>query len=319
MVSTWSRYVSENHLGPAWRFIGNLIGNAHSKGLRYRFDVRKFLVAVLLFTFIGSGMAFAHQPVVLLNTDTTAEKGPLLVDGTVSFAIRASFTKAGQKKAFRAQLKEGEMLSIQYLIVDKKPENTLRMSALPTFVITRPNGSTHTVKLNERTKFYEPFSKVNYFYLGRYNEIAQPGIYKFVIESKAKAGITIGVGDKEIFGEVIRGEVPSPTPTPSSAPAATKSTPEPSVSSTPKAETTAQSGYTMGNVRANNSETSCWSVIGGNVYNLTQWINSHPGGPARIRALCGTDGTSSFSAQHGSRGSPTSTLANYLLGPLIKG
>lgn len=319
MVSTWSHYLSENHLGPAWRFIGNLIGNARPKGLRYRFDVRKFLVAVLLFTFIGSGMAFAHQPVVLLNTDTTAEKGPLLVDGTVSFAIRASFTKAGQKKAFRAQLKEGEMLSIQYLIVDKKPENTLRMSALPTFVITRPNGSTQTVKLNERTKFYEPFSKVNYFYLGRYNEVAQTGIYKFVIESKAKAGITIGVGDKEIFGEVIRGEVPSPTPTPSSAPAATKSTPEPSVSSTPKAEATAQSGYTMGNVRANNSETSCWSVIGGNVYNLTQWINSHPGGASRIRALCGTDGTSSFSAQHGSRGSPTSTLANYLLGPLITG
>jgi cytochrome b involved in lipid metabolism len=74
----------------------------------------------------------------------------------------------------------------------------------------------------------------------------------------------------------------------------------------------------MADVRANNSETSCWSAISGNVYNLTQWINSHPGGASRIRALCGTDGTSSFNAQHAGRSTPISTLAKYLLGPLAK-
>jgi hypothetical protein len=58
-------------------------------------------------------------------TDTTAVKGPLLVDGTVSFAIRASFTEVRQKKAFRAQFKEGDGLEVQYLIVDAKPENGL--------------------------------------------------------------------------------------------------------------------------------------------------------------------------------------------------
>ncbi len=268
--------------------------------------------------------ASAHQPVELLDTDTSAKAGPLLVDGTISFAIRASFTKSGQKKAFRAALKEGDQLDVQYLIVDKKPENALKNSQLPQLVITSPTGKKFTIKINERSPFYEPYGGTNYFYLARYSAPAEAGIYQFLITSRAKAGITIAVGEKEIRGEVVRGPAPVITPTPTASPTATttpaaaKSTPEPTASSTPKAEATVQSGYTMANVKANNSESSCWSVISGNVYNLTQWINSHPGGPSRIRALCGTDGTSSFNAQHAGRSTPISTLANYLLGPLAK-
>ena len=66
------------------------------------------LVTLLVFTSIlGGGVALAHQPLVLLYSDTSAAKGPLIVDGTLSFAVRAAFTKAGQKKAFRAQFKQG--------------------------------------------------------------------------------------------------------------------------------------------------------------------------------------------------------------------
>ena len=90
--------------------------------------MKKLLALVTALVFLGSGFAAAHQPVVLLNSDTTAAKGPLLVDGTVSFAVRAAFKKAGEKKAFRAQLKEGDALEVQYLIVDKKPENALKNS-----------------------------------------------------------------------------------------------------------------------------------------------------------------------------------------------
>ena len=86
--------------------------------------MRKLAIAILATLLIGSGSAVAHQPVVLLDTDITAAKGPLLVDGTVSFAIRASFTKAGQKKAFRAQFKAGDALNVQYLIVDESKEIT---------------------------------------------------------------------------------------------------------------------------------------------------------------------------------------------------
>jgi len=274
--------------------------------------VRKLLVALLVFVFIGSGVAYAHQPVTLIDSDVTAAKGPLLVDGTVSFAVRASFTKPGQKKAFRAQFKSGDALSVQYLIVDKKPESSLRISALPTLVITTPTGSTVTIALDERTKFYEPFSRVNYLYLARYSAVAQSGVYSFTITSRAKSSITVAVGDREVSGEVLRETLASQSPSP------TSSSPLPAPSKTVSASPTPPSsdGYTMAQVRTNNSATSCWAVINGSVYNLTTWINSHPGGSGAIISLCGTDATSAFTSKHGSKSGPNSQLAGFRLGPL---
>ena len=180
--------------------------------------MRKVLIAVLTALALGCGVAVAHQPVVLLNTDTTAAKGPLLVDGTVSFAIRAAFSKAGEKKAFRAQFKEGDALEVQYLIVDKKPENALKSSQLPTVEITGPGGFKTTIKINERVKFYEPYGRTNYLYLARYSGVAKAGIYSFVITSKAKSSITVAVGEQEIAGQVVRGAYVPPTPTPTPTP-----------------------------------------------------------------------------------------------------
>ena len=281
--------------------------------------MRKSLVAalVLAFSILPAGAASAHQPVFLLPTDTTPNAGPLLVDGTVSFAIRASFTKSGQKQAFRAALKEGDSLEIQYLIIDKKPESTMRSTLLPQLVVTSPSGKKLTMKFTERTKYLEKYSRTTYLYLGRYSAPAEAGIYQFVATSRARAAITIAVGDKEIPGEVLRGPAPTPAAAqPSPTPAAPVATPRPSP--TPTAEVTTQAGYTMDKVRENNSASSCWSIISGNVYNLTQWINSHPGGQSVIRGLCGVDGTSSFNGKHRGQGNPTSTLASYLLGPLAK-
>ena len=261
--------------------------------------------------------ASAHQPVFLLPTDTTPNAGPLLVDGTVSFAIRASFTKSGQKQAFRAALKEGDVLEVQYLIIDKKPENLLKNSLLPQLVITSPLGKKFTMKFTERTKFLEEYSRTMYLYLGRYTAPAEAGIYQFVATSRARAAITIAVGYQEIPGQVLRGPASTPPmaqPTPTPAAVAPSAKPSP----TPEPEMTTQTGYTMAKVKENNSASSCWSVINGNVYNLTQWINSHPGGPSVIRGLCGVDGTSSFNGKHRGQGNPTATLASYLLGPLAK-
>jgi hypothetical protein len=75
-------------------------------------------IALLAGLLLPTNPANAHQPVVLLNSDTSAAKGPLLVDGTISFAVRASFMKSGEKKAFRAGFKEGDQLSVQLLILD---------------------------------------------------------------------------------------------------------------------------------------------------------------------------------------------------------
>ena len=289
--------------------------------------MRKLLAAVIAFVVISTGSAVAHQPVNLLDTDTTAARGPLLVDGTVSFAVRAAFTKAGQKKAFRAQFQAGDQISVQYLIVDAKPENALRTTALPLLMMTGPKGTKPvTMKLNERTKFFEPYGRTNYLYLGRYSGTAVAGVYNFVITARGRSAITVAVGDKEIPGEVIRGAVPTataapvatPTPTPTSTPTPTP-TPTPVVTPTPAptpTPTPTVASYTMAQVRANNSARSCWTAIDGFVYDLTRWINSHPGGPGAILFLCGTDGTNAFKAQHENQSRPAIRLDSYRLGPL---
>ncbi len=273
--------------------------------------MRRIFVTLLVALLSFPVAAQAHQPVALLASDTTAEKGPLLVDGTVSFAIRASFSKANQVRAFRAQLATGDDLAVQYLIIDKAPENKLKNNQLPVVTITAPSGKQVTLKINERSTFFEPFSRTNYFYLSRYNEEAEAGIYSITIKSKAKSAVTVAIGEKEIPGEVIRGAAPAakPSPTPSATPSATVSpSPSPTVAKAP--------ALTMKDVAANNTAKSCWSAIDGNVYDLTRWINSHPGGPSAITFLCGTDGSEAFSAQHYGQVKPVNRLSMYLLGPL---
>ena len=274
--------------------------------------MRKLLITVLVLAFMASAPANAHQPVDLLKSDTTAAKGPLLVDGTISFAVRAAFTKAGEKRGFRAGFAEGDVINVQLLIIDKKPENTLRPAQLPTLVITSPKGTSVTMKISERTRFLETYSGVNYLYLARYQALAEAGEYSILITAKRKASITIGVGEKEIPGEVLRGAKPTPSLTPAPA-----TTPSAAATSTPAPAPT-KTGYTMAQVRANNSASNCWSVIDDSVYDLTKWINSHPGGSGAIVGLCGTDASSAFSSKHGNQSRPAAQLSSYRLGPLEK-
>ena len=277
--------------------------------------MKRAIIALLVLTFLGSTSAHAHQPVELLSTDTTAAKGPLLLDGTVSFAVRASFAKAGEKKAFRADLKAGDSLAVQYLIVDKKPESALKNTLLPQLVVTSPSGKSLTIKFTERTKFYEPYGKTNYLYLSRYSAAAEAGTYSFTLTARAKASVTIAVGEREVPGEVIRGTRPAATPTPTPTKVAATPTASPKPTPTPTSAAT-KAGYTMADVKSANTSAKCWSVIDGYVYDLTKWIPVHRGGPQAITFLCGKDGTSAFKAQHDGSSGPVSVLSNYLLGPL---
>jgi hypothetical protein len=126
--------------------------------------------------------ALAHQPVNLSSANSTADRGPILVDGTISFAIRANFTKANQTQGFRAALKAGELVNFEYLIVDKAPENRLANNKLPVATITDPAGKKTVIKFTERSKFFEPFSRTNYLYLARFSQTAVDGIYKFTLQ-----------------------------------------------------------------------------------------------------------------------------------------
>ncbi len=73
---------------------------------------------------------------------------------------------------------------------------------------------------------------------------------------------------------------------------------------------------TLAGVQTHNTSANCWSIVNGNIYNLTAWINRHPGGPGVIQGMCGADASAAFTAQHGNGGEAAPELARYLLGPL---
>lgn len=74
--------------------------------------------------------------------------------------------------------------------------------------------------------------------------------------------------------------------------------------------------YTMAQVAQHNNATSCYSVISGSVYDLTMWVNLHPGGRQAILSICGVDGTAPFMAQHHGAPRQMTILARYKIGVL---
>lgn len=71
-------------------------------------------------------------------------------------------------------------------------------------------------------------------------------------------------------------------------------------------------------VTKHNNKMDCWTVINGKVYDLTFWIDQHPGGQSPIAALCGNDGSAMFNMQHNVQEGPNSMLSQYQIGILKK-
>lgn len=59
--------------------------------------------------------------------------------------------------------------------------------------------------------------------------------------------------------------------------------------------------YTKVQVATHNTESDCWTIISGSVYDITSYVPRHPGGAEILRA-CGTDGTSLFTQRTTSDG-----------------
>jgi cytochrome b involved in lipid metabolism len=95
---------------------------------------------------------------------------------------------------------------------------------------------------------------------------------------------------------------------------------KPSASTTPSASSTpttsASAALTMAEVKQHASASSCWSVVDGEVFDLTKWIDRHPGGAKRIVDMCGRDGSAAYHSQHGNSGRASQILNGYSLGKL---
>ena len=158
---------------------------------------------VALALILSGGPVLAHYPVNLKASHNTLSKSPILLDGTISFAVYADFNKAKDKRSVRFALKEGDDLNVEYLIVDAAPTNRLKSSQLPSIAITTPSGKKIAMKINERLPFYEPYGKKNYFFLSRISQSAEAGIYSITATAKTKSSAVIAIGRTEIRGEYL--------------------------------------------------------------------------------------------------------------------
>ena len=107
-----------------------------------------------------------------------------------------------------------------------------------------------------------------------------------------------------------------------SVPEAATSTPPPTSAtalpaSPPVKPAQAPGTYTLAQVAAHASTSSCYTAINGAVYDVTPFIREHPGGAGAIRSLCGIDGSDEFNGQHGGQRRPASELVSFKIGTLI--
>jgi cytochrome b involved in lipid metabolism len=56
-----------------------------------------------------------------------------------------------------------------------------------------------------------------------------------------------------------------------------------------------KSSYTWKEISENNKKSSCWVVLNGSVYDLTNYLRDHPGGASKIMEYAGRDCTKAFS------------------------
>lgn len=86
----------------------------------------------------------------------------------------------------------------------------------------------------------------------------------------------------------------------------------PPLSDIPPVET--ESIFSLSEVALHATTDDCWSVVNGNVYELTQWISGHPGGSSAIESMCGIDASTMFNNQHNGQEAPEASLASFQIG-----
>jgi cytochrome b involved in lipid metabolism len=82
---------------------------------------------------------------------------------------------------------------------------------------------------------------------------------------------------------------------------------------------TVNTSYTVEEVMKRNTKDNCWLIINNSVYNVTEYIDRHPGGASRITDFCGKDATQAFQTQGGEgqhSSSASSQLNEYIIGSI---
>jgi archaellum component FlaG (FlaF/FlaG flagellin family) len=141
-----------------------------------------------------------------------------------------------------------------------------------------------------------------------------------VYKSNAESNTTTGTTDSATIAE----PVPT-TNTPGTTPSTDTSAPITPPATVPPASTPSTNAvpsgasFTAAQVAEKNSKSSCWTIISGNVYDITSYVPNHPGGEAEIVKVCGKDGTALFAKpmEH-KEGGASNVLAGFKVGTLAQ-
>jgi cytochrome b involved in lipid metabolism len=79
--------------------------------------------------------------------------------------------------------------------------------------------------------------------------------------------------------------------------------------------------YTLAEIAKHNSAANCWMIIDNKVYNLTIYLNQHPGGARTILLYCGQDGSLAYATKDRSQphsGNADNLLQQFYIGNLSK-
>lgn len=136
------------------------------------------------------------------------------------------------------------------------------------------------------------------------------------VAAVALSGVYVAVNYSAIFSPAVEVK-PDETPPLLTAPISTSNDPVTEQSVDTSAISDPQTiSYTLTEVSAHASVATCWTIIDGKVYDLTDFVDEHQGGDRNILRICGIDGTRTFSGQHGGQAAPLSTLAEFFIGNL---
>lgn len=141
----------------------------------------------------------AHQPVVLGKGDTTAASGPLLPDGTISWAVYGTVA-ARRTQGFRVTFAKGDPMLVDLLIPANGTERSDTTSASPRVRITPPSGREVVLRPTQREAFTETFTLTSYVRLARYEAVAgESGTFRVTVDADAPMRWCVAIGTTERF------------------------------------------------------------------------------------------------------------------------
>jgi hypothetical protein len=183
-------------------------GRRNDEAMRTRPLALVAIAAITSVFALGVDTVSAHDPIILTPEQATPADGPLLVDGTISFALYGDVGGPGDTRAFRVRYAAGQTFNLSALVPNLDPERGMSVDQYPTITVVTPSGETIDLQPDEVSTFDEPFTKTSYVQYLEWSTTAEAGDYGVIITGVAPARFTVSTGVVEQFGTAVE-DVPN--------------------------------------------------------------------------------------------------------------